>query len=133
MAEVVYEMIPDFQGQGFMSEPLTCVLNYCFGTPGLEKIEACTYADYERSSRLLERNHFILEAGRGDEENTHYIVYRLIKPRQGIMVRILPRLPDYRIVRNFLLLLESFQKITKYLIVLCNVYNIRVIYMTYNI
>ena len=80
MAEIGYEMIPDFQGRGFMNEALVCVLDYCFGTLGLEKIEACTHVDNERSSRLLERNHFILEAGRREEENPHYIVYSLIRP-----------------------------------------------------
>jgi len=80
VAEIGYELIPDFQGQGYMNEAMGIILDYGFENLGLKKIEAFTHGDNQQSTRLLERNHFRLESGRKDENNPHHVIYSLTRP-----------------------------------------------------
>lgn len=80
VAEIGYELIPDFQGFGYMDEALRGILDYGFERVGLKKIEAFTHVDNQRSTRLLEKNRFRHEAGRKDDDNPHHIIYSLERP-----------------------------------------------------
>lgn len=80
VSEVGYELIPDFQGRGYMNEALVVILDYGFENLGLKKIKAFTHIDNQQSTRLLERNRFRLEAGRKDDHNPHHIIYSLTGP-----------------------------------------------------
>lgn len=57
-AELGYELLPRFQGRGFMQEAVEKVIHFGFESLKLERIEACTSARNFPSLRLLERNHF---------------------------------------------------------------------------
>ncbi len=81
-AEVGYDLMPCFQGRGYMAEALAAVLGYGFGTLALRRVEARTHPDNAPSRRLLERLGFGLvgmespqEAGKY-EPNVIYEVYR---------------------------------------------------------
>ena len=57
-AEIGYELLPEFQGKGFMREALFMVLEYGFQTIGLTAIAAYTHPKNPRSTRLLESFNF---------------------------------------------------------------------------
>lgn len=74
-AEVGYDLHPNFQGWGIMSEALKSILNFGFNHLHLEKIEAFTHGVNEASRRLLLRNNFMLIKGKTDEDNENNVVY----------------------------------------------------------
>jgi ribosomal-protein-alanine N-acetyltransferase len=76
-AEVGYEMLPDYQGHGYVDEALKTVMSYGFKTIGLQSIEAHTHKDNAKSSKLLERNHFVQIANGISESNSDEIIYRI--------------------------------------------------------
>lgn len=57
-AEIGYELLPRFQGKGFMQEALARIIEYGFQGIGLKTIEAFTHPDNEHSTKLLEKCHF---------------------------------------------------------------------------
>ena len=65
IAELGYELLPDFQGQGIMSEALPCVLNYAFETLALDSVLAYTHIENTASRKLLEQQGFVLDTGFG--------------------------------------------------------------------
>lgn len=75
IAEVGYELHPDYHGQGFMSEALNAVLNYGFKELSLISIEAFTNKHNESSKMLLKKFKFILDAQRKDEGFPNNIIY----------------------------------------------------------
>jgi ribosomal-protein-alanine N-acetyltransferase len=56
--EIGYELLPDYQGQGIMTEALKKVIAFTFQTLGLETIDAFTHKDNQRSTKLLQKFHF---------------------------------------------------------------------------
>lgn len=54
-AEIGYELLPAYRRQGFMTEAMTAVLDYAFGTMGLNRIAAKTDPRNEASRHLLGR------------------------------------------------------------------------------
>lgn len=76
-AEVGYEMLPDYHGQGFMSEALKAVLNCGFNEFGLHEILAFTSRFNENSKKLLLRHCFVLEEDRKDEGFLDNLVFSL--------------------------------------------------------
>lgn len=60
-----------------MTEALTYVLEFGFNHLGLEKIEAYTQWNNERSRRLLERNGFSLIEDKIDDQNRDNLVYEI--------------------------------------------------------
>ncbi len=60
-ADVGYELLPKFQGQGIMREALQKVIAYGFDTLHLHMAEAYTHAHNDGSVKLLERAGFIRE------------------------------------------------------------------------
>lgn len=75
VGEVGYDLHPQFQGKGIMSEALQCVMNYGFQKLNLEKIEAYTHRENKSSKRLLEKNNFTLVQNKSDADNEFNIVF----------------------------------------------------------
>jgi [ribosomal protein S5]-alanine N-acetyltransferase len=57
IAEIGYELLPDYQGNGFAQEALRAVIDYAFSID-FTTITACLNAENAPSIRLLERNNF---------------------------------------------------------------------------
>jgi ribosomal-protein-alanine N-acetyltransferase len=82
-AEIGYELLPQYYGQGIMQEAVPMIIRYAFETLKLRKIEACTLDQNIHSVRVLERNHFKrdLDAGSkpdGEKEGNEEIIYSLV-------------------------------------------------------
>jgi ribosomal-protein-alanine N-acetyltransferase len=76
IGEVGYDLKPEFQGQGIMTEALKAILNFGFEQLKLEKIEAYTHHQNESSKRLLVKNNFKIIKGKIDEYNSNNIVFQ---------------------------------------------------------
>ncbi len=79
VAEVGYDLHPEHQGKGVMTESLKSVVRFGFNTLHLEHIEAFTHQLNESSTRLLEKNGFSLVPDKKDEHNLNNIVYDIKK------------------------------------------------------
>ncbi len=77
VAEVGYELLPEYHRQGLMSEALAAVTDFAFHKLHLEEVIAMTHQDNENSKQLLLKHHFILEEGRNDEGVPENIVFSL--------------------------------------------------------
>jgi ribosomal-protein-alanine N-acetyltransferase len=77
MAELGYELLPQYQGQGLMQEALTSVIGYGFTNMQLKTIEAGVHIHNNSSIKLLEKNHFIPQPLSQEEPNM--VIYRLQK------------------------------------------------------
>lgn len=62
MAEIGYELLPDYQGKGLMQEAITAVIHYGFNEIRLKAITALPHPANENSVKLLKRNDFWLDA-----------------------------------------------------------------------
>ncbi len=76
-AEVGYDLLPDFQRQGIMTEALQAVLEYGFDSLKLTEIEAYTHIQNEASMQLLLKNGFSLNEEEKDEENPYTVVFNI--------------------------------------------------------
>lgn len=54
IAEIGFELLPDFHGKGIMKEAASAVINYGFQKIGLNSIEAYTHPENESSQKLLD-------------------------------------------------------------------------------
>jgi ribosomal-protein-alanine N-acetyltransferase len=81
MAELGYEMLPQYQGQGLMQEALRTVIEYCFTTIQLQTIEAWSHKDNRNSTKLLGKMHFIPKPLQQEDETipADMVIYRLSK------------------------------------------------------
>lgn len=61
MADIGYELMPEYQGQGLMQEALAKVLSYAFGTMQLKAITGLVHPENESSIKALKRNGFVLD------------------------------------------------------------------------
>lgn len=77
-AEVGYELLPNFQGKGFMSEALNSIIDFAFTNLKIETIEAFTNYQNARSRKLLEKLNFKLN-DKMDMNNLNNVVYQLNK------------------------------------------------------
>ncbi|SMO52694.1 GNAT family N-acetyltransferase [Solitalea koreensis] len=78
-AEVGYELLPEFQGKGIMTEVLLAVIQFGFETMKLKTIVADLRADNLNSRRLLEKTGFKIDANMVNTED-NMIVYSLANP-----------------------------------------------------
>ncbi len=76
ITEVGYSMLPNYQGQGFMTEALDCVLTYASQNLELDAVLAYTHVENTASSRLLVKRGFVLDTGFGLTDDFHQ-KYRL--------------------------------------------------------
>lgn len=79
VAEVGYELLPEYHRKGIMSEALKAVLNFAFDELHLQEIVAMTHKLNENSKRLLLKHDFVLEEGRTDEGVPENMVFSLKK------------------------------------------------------
>ena len=77
IAEIGYELYPDYYKQGIMNEALQSVIKFGFESLKLNTIEAFTHKNNEASKTLLMRNNFKLDANRIDKGFPNNIVYVL--------------------------------------------------------
>ena len=75
IAEIGYELHPNFHEKGLMSESMEAVLNFGFKELHLKIIEAFTSKYNESSKALLKKFDFKLEAHRKDEGFPDNIIY----------------------------------------------------------
>ncbi|WP_159038390.1 GNAT family N-acetyltransferase [Brumimicrobium mesophilum] len=78
-AELGYELLPEFQNKGIMSNAISAVLKYAFTDLEFELIEACTHKENLNSRKLLEKNGFYLLKDRVDEDNLNNVIYEIRK------------------------------------------------------
>lgn len=78
-AEIGYELHPDSQGKGYMSECLKCIIYFSLNTIGLKVLDAYTHFQNKASIRLLKKFGFQLEPDLQDEENPDNRIYQLKK------------------------------------------------------
>ena len=76
-AEVGYDLHPQAQGKGIMSEAMKTVLHYGFNTLALKEIEAFTHRDNAPSIGLLKRHHFVLQPERKDPGFETNVIFTL--------------------------------------------------------
>ncbi len=83
MAEIGYELHPDFQGKGLMQEAITKIIDYGFNKMKLKTVTAFTHPANNRSTNLLLKNNFCLDKNyeyAGKEDAGELLVYYLKKP-----------------------------------------------------
>ena len=76
-AEVGYDLNPEFQGLGIMSEALNSIIDFGFNNLKLDKVEAFTHWENENSKKLLEKKGFAFMEHRKDLENDSNIIFEL--------------------------------------------------------
>lgn len=74
--EIGYELIPEFQGKGFMKEAVQAVITYVFQALNFQKIVACTHIDNQSSTQLLLKLNFFKTA-ESLEENPNLKMFTL--------------------------------------------------------
>jgi ribosomal-protein-alanine N-acetyltransferase len=82
VAEVGYELLPDYHRKGIMSEALSAVLNFGFNDLHLQEIVAMTNKFNENSKGILLKHDFILEEEREDEGFPDNLVFSLRKSKR---------------------------------------------------
>jgi ribosomal-protein-alanine N-acetyltransferase len=78
-AEVGYELFPEYQGRGYMSEALTKIIDLVFGEWNFEILEAYTHHQNMSSRTLLEKFNFKVVEDKIDTDNLNNVVYELKK------------------------------------------------------
>jgi len=78
-AEVGYEIHPDYQERGYMTEALEKVVEYGFNEMNLNTIEAFTHKNNIASITLLDNQDFLLQTDREDENVEDNRIYKLTK------------------------------------------------------
>lgn len=61
IAEIGYELIPKFQGKGFMQESISTIIKFAFDNLRIKTITAALAADNCKSVTILERNNFKID------------------------------------------------------------------------
>jgi len=80
MAEIGYELHPNYQGAGFMNEAFKTIVDYGLNTLQLNIIEAYTQPGNIRSIKLLEKNSFIHDSTSNNSVFSREIRFILQKP-----------------------------------------------------
>jgi len=75
-AEIGYEMNPDYQDEGYMSEAMKVVLDFGIMSMNLKTIEAYTHHNNAASIALLEKFLFTLQAERKDAAIADNRIYK---------------------------------------------------------
>ncbi|WP_420152114.1 GNAT family N-acetyltransferase [Siphonobacter sp.] len=75
--EIGYELLPDYQGQGFMNEAMKKVIAFAVDILGIKAINAFTHKANQPSAKLLQMLNFE-QMEIIDESNPDVIVFRLL-------------------------------------------------------
>jgi ribosomal-protein-alanine N-acetyltransferase len=76
-AELGYDLSPEYHRKGYMHEVISKVIEFGFIHVGFDLIEAYTERENMGSIRLLEKNGFIHDPDRTDDENPNNDIYIL--------------------------------------------------------
>ena len=76
-AEVGYDLNPNFQKKGIMSESLNSVVNFGFIELCIDRIEAFTHIQNENSKKLLVKNGFSIIEDRKDNDDLSNVVFEI--------------------------------------------------------
>jgi [ribosomal protein S5]-alanine N-acetyltransferase len=76
-AEIGYELLPTFQGQGIMQEATSKVIAFGLDAIGLKTIEAYTHLENENSSNLLKKFNFKKQEKIDDNSNGMFVLFKL--------------------------------------------------------
>src|SRR6266513_5348976 len=76
-AEIGYELLPAFQGQGIMQEAISKVIAFGLDVLGLKAIEAYTHLENKNSSKLLEKYNFKKQENIDSNSNSMFVTYKL--------------------------------------------------------
>ncbi len=79
IADIGYDLHPNFHQQGIMSEAIKKVLDFGFNVLGFEHIEAYTHQKNIASIQLLKKHHFNLFLDKKDEGFPNNIIFNLDK------------------------------------------------------
>lgn len=79
IAEVGYDLLPEYFKKGFMSEALQAVIDFGFTKLNLNSIEAFTHIENESSKKLLVTNGFVFQPERKDPGFPKNAIYTLVK------------------------------------------------------
>ena len=74
-ADIGYELLPNFQKKGIMSEALQAILDFGLKTLGLEIIQAYTHRNNQASLSLLRKKQFMITNKNPEEDN--YVIFEL--------------------------------------------------------
>ncbi|MFT4576078.1 MAG: ribosomal-protein-alanine N-acetyltransferase [Polaribacter sp.] len=75
-AEIGFEMNPDYQDEGYMSEAMSTILDFGTTAMNLKTIEAYTHQNNTASIALLEKYLFVLQPERKDEAVEDNRIYK---------------------------------------------------------
>lgn len=78
-AEIGYEIHPNYQERGYMTEAFEEVLEFGFQQMELKTIEAFTHENNNASKALLEKHGFVFQPERKDDGFVHNRIYKLDK------------------------------------------------------
>ena len=78
VAELGYELLPDYQGWGLMTEVIHVVREFAANHCALTKLEAYTHRENQNSLKLLRKFGFQLIPDKVDADNLNNVVYELI-------------------------------------------------------
>jgi ribosomal-protein-alanine N-acetyltransferase len=76
-AEIGYELLPAFQGQGIMQEAISKVIAFGLNVIGLKTIEAYTHLENKNSSKLLEKYNFKKQENIDSNSNPMFVIFKL--------------------------------------------------------
>ncbi|TKC05546.1 GNAT family N-acetyltransferase [Pedobacter polaris] len=76
-AEIGYELLPTFQGQGIMQEAILKVIGFGLQVIGLKTIEAYTHIENVKSTKLLEKNNFKKQENIDSNSDSPYVLFKL--------------------------------------------------------
>jgi ribosomal-protein-alanine N-acetyltransferase len=76
-AEIGYELLPPFQGQGIMQEATSKVIAFGFDVMGLKAIEAYTHLENKNSSKLLEKYNFKKQEHIDSNSSNMFVTFKL--------------------------------------------------------
>jgi ribosomal-protein-alanine N-acetyltransferase len=76
-AEIGYELLPEFQGQGIMQEAISKVIAFGFEVIGLKTIVAQTHLENENSTKLLEKFNFMKQDNLVSNSNDIFVSFTL--------------------------------------------------------
>ena len=76
-AEIGYELLPAFQGQGIMQEATSKVISFGLDVIGLKAIEAYTHLENKNSLKLLEKYNFKKQENIDSNSNDKFVIFKL--------------------------------------------------------
>ena len=76
-ADIGFELLPEYQSKGIMSEAVRLVLDFAFNKAGFKKIEGEVAPNNLRSIKLMKKFGFNLQSTKPHSESPNTIIYEL--------------------------------------------------------